>query len=314
MPICNLLEYSKNYRKATGSFGNYYRDEPSNPLSSSFESFKYKTSITGNTYDVGAGEGGYDANNIGKNEAEIAAPSKHLTNFWRTLNIPLINCEIELISTWSKNYALADMTVRAAGNNNDHPATVAPNGLEFQIKDMELYVSVVTLSKENDKKLLEQKKSGFKRTVRWNRCRSQMTIQPQNNNLNYLIDQTFTKVNRLFALSFVRNVEGEHRHFFSNYYVPNVRIKDLNVLIDGKSLFDLPVKDEKEAYEKIIEMSKNNDYTTGNLLDFAYFKNSCKLIAIDLSEQTKLKDPQQISFIGRSLAAHGATMFFTIEK
>ena len=61
MPICNLLEYSKNYRKATGSFGNYYRDEPSNPLSSSFESFKYKTSITGNTYDVGAGEGGYDA-------------------------------------------------------------------------------------------------------------------------------------------------------------------------------------------------------------------------------------------------------------
>ena len=314
MPICNLLEYSKNYRKATGSFGNYYRDEPGNPLSSSFESFEYKTSITGNTYDVGAGEGGYDANNIGKNEAEIAAPSKHLTNFWRTLNKPLINCEIELISTWSKNYALADMAVRAAGNNNDHPATVAPNGLEFQITDMELYVLVVTLSKENDKKLLEQKKSGFKRTVRWNRCRSQMTIQPQNNNLNYLIDQTFTKVNRLLALSFVRNVEGEHRHSFSNYYVPNVRIKDFNVLIDGKSLFDLPVKDEKEAYEKIIEMSKNNDYTTGNLLDFAYFKNSCKLIAIDLSEQTKLKDPQQISLIGKLDKDNGATMLFIIEK
>ena len=118
-----------------------------------------------------------------------------------------------------------------------------------------------------------------------------MTIQPQNNNLNYLIDQTFTKVNRLFVLSFVRNGEGEHRHSFSNYYVPNVRIKDFNVLIDGKSFFDLPVEDEKEAYEKIIEMSRNNDYTTGNLLDFAYFKNSCKLIAIDLSEQTKLKDP-----------------------
>ena len=304
MPICNLLEYSKNYRKATGSFGNYYRDEPSNPLSSSFESFKYKTSITGNTYDVGAGEGGYDANNIGKNEAEIAAPSKHLTNFWRTLNIPLINCEIELILTWSKNCALANMI----------PAVTAPTGLEFQITDTKLYVPLVTLSKENDTKHLEQLKTGFKRTIKWNKYRSQMTIQPQNNNLNYLIDQTFTKVNRLFALSFVRNVEGEHRHSFSNYYVPNIRIKDLNVLIDGKSLFDLPVKDEKEAYEKIIEMSKNNDYTTGNLLDFAYFKNSCKLIAIDLSEQTKLKDPQQISFIGRSLAAHGATMFFTIEK
>ena len=192
MPICNLLEYSKNYRKATGSFGNYYRDEPSNPLSSSFESFKYKTSITGNTYDVGAGEGGYDANNIGKNEAEIAAPSKHLTNFWRTLNIPLINCEIELILTWSKNYVLANMI----------SAITVPTGLEFQITDTKLYVPVVTLSKENDIKLLEQLKSGFKRTIKWNKYRSQMTIQPQNNNLNYLIDPTIMNVNRLFVLSF----------------------------------------------------------------------------------------------------------------
>ena len=315
MPICNLLEYSKNYRKATGSFGNYYRDEPGNPLSSSFESFKYKTSITGNTYDVGAGEGGYDANNIGKNEAEIAAPSKHLTNFWRTLNKPLINCEIELISTWSKNYALADMAVRAAGNNNDHPATVAPNGLEFQITDMELYVLVVTLSKENDKKLLEQKKSGFKRTVRWNRCRSQMTIQPQNNNLNYLIDPTFTNVNRLFVLPFPRNNNTDSRYSFSNYYVPKVKINDFNVLIDGKSFFDLPVKNEEEAYEKIIDMSNNNDYTTGNLLDFAYFKENYRLIAVDLSNQTKLKDPQQINFIGKlENQSNGATALFIIEK
>ena len=97
---------------------------------------------------------------------------------------------------------------------------------------------------------------------------------------------------------------------FSHYYVPNVRIKDFNVLIDGKSFFDLPVKNEEEAYEKIIDMSNNNDYTTGNLLDFAYFKENYKLIAIDLSKQTKLKDPQQISFIGKLLATRGATMFF----
>ena len=70
----------------------------------------------------------------------------------RTLNIPLINCEIELILTWSKSCALADMTVTAAGNNNDPPAIVAPTGLEFQIKDTKLYVPVVTLSTENDKK------------------------------------------------------------------------------------------------------------------------------------------------------------------
>ena len=99
-----------------------------------------------------------------------------------------------------------------------------------------------------------------------------MTVQPQNNNLNYLIDPTFTNVNRLFVLSFAKNILGHKRDSFSHYYVPNVEIKDFNVLIDGKSLFDLPVKNEEDACEKIIDMSNNNDYTTGNLLDFAYFK------------------------------------------
>ena len=113
-----MLEYSKNYRKATGSLWNYYRDKPSNHLSSNSESFKYKTSITGNSYNVGAGEAVYDANKVGKNETEIIVPLKHLSNFWRTWNIPLINCETELIFTWSQNCALADMKVGAAGNNN----------------------------------------------------------------------------------------------------------------------------------------------------------------------------------------------------
>ena len=141
-----------------------------------------------------------------------------------------------------------------------------------------------------------------------------MTVQLQNNNLNYLIDPAFTDVNRLFVLSFARDNAGDNRDSFSHFYVPNVEIKDFNVLIDGKSLSDLPVKNEEEAYEKIIEMSNNNDYTTGNLLDFAYFKENYKLIAIDLSKQTKLKDPQQISFIGKLLNRHGATVFFIIEK
>ena len=140
-----------------------------------------------------------------------------------------------------------------------------------------------------------------------------MTIQPQNNNLNYLIDPTFTNVNRLFVLPFTRTDTRDYRYAFSNYYVPNAEIKDFNVLIDRKSFFDLPVKNE-EAYEKIIDMSNNNDYTTGNLLDFAYFKENYKLIAIDLSKQTKLKDPQQINFIGKLLKNTGATTFFIIEK
>ena len=205
------------------------------------------------------------------------------------------------------------MTVRAA--QGDNPALVAPTGLEFQIPDTKLYAPVVTLSKENGIKLLDQLKLGFKRTIKWNKCRSQMIVQPQNNNLNYLIDPTFTNVNRLFVLSFSRNNNTDSRYSFSDYYVPNVEIKDFNVLIDGKSFFDLPVKNEEETYEKIIEMSNNNDYTTGNLLDFAYFKENYRLIAIDLSKQTKLKDQQQINFIGKlENQDHGVTMFFIIEK
>ena len=115
-------------------------------------------------------------------------------------------------------------------------------------------------------------------------------------------------------MSFTRDNAGDNRDSFSHYYVPNVEIKDFNVLIDGKSFFDLQVKKEEETYEKIIEMSNNNDYTTSNLLDFVYFKKNYSLTAIDLSNQTKLKDRQKISFIGKLDEANGATMFFIIEK
>ena len=109
----------KFIKKTTGSLWNYYKDEPSNLLSSDSESFKYKTSITANTYNVDEkitdDDGNeidnpkYDANKVGKNETEVVIPLKHLSNFWRSLNIPLINCEVKLILTWSKNYVLADM-------------------------------------------------------------------------------------------------------------------------------------------------------------------------------------------------------------
>ena len=99
-----------------------------------------------------------------------------------------------------------------------------------------------------------------------------MTIQPENNNLSYLINPTFTKVKRLFDLSFGRTATGDHRDSFSHYYVPNVRIKDFNVLIYGKKFFNLAAKDEEEAYEKIMSVNRSNYDRTGNLLDFAYFK------------------------------------------
>ena len=108
-------------KKSTGSLWNYYRNEPSNPLSSNSKSFKYKTSITGNTYNIDEkitdDDGNevdnpkYDANKVGKNETAVAIPPKHLSNFWRSLNIPLVNCEVELILTWSKNCVLADIEI-----------------------------------------------------------------------------------------------------------------------------------------------------------------------------------------------------------
>ena len=114
MPMFNLVEYSKNYRNTTSSLWNYYRDKPSNPLSSNSESFKYGTSITGNTDNILAGNANYNATKVGKNETEVVIPLKYLSHFLRTLNVPLINCEMELILIWSKNCVLADMT---AANN-----------------------------------------------------------------------------------------------------------------------------------------------------------------------------------------------------
>ena len=201
------------------------------------------------------------------------------------------------------------MTVKAGADL----AFVAPSGATFKITDTKLYVSVVTLSKENDTNLLEQLKLGFKRTIEWNKYRSKIIIQPQNNNLNYLIDPTFTNGNRLFVLS-IQSIAGEnnttkdYRDSFSRFYVQNAKI------IDGKSFFDFQIKNEEEAYEKIMNVSNNNDSTTANLLDFAYFKKNYRLIAIDLSKQTKLKDPQQISVFGKLLRNTGATMIFIIEK
>ena len=140
-----------------------------------------------------------------------------------------------------------------------------------------------------------------------------MTNQTKTNNLNYLIDPTFNKVNRLFVLSFENE---EDRTSFSKYYVPKVEIKDFNVLIDEKGFFDVPVKNKEKAYENLMSISKNNDYTTGNLLDYEYFSEHYKLIAIDLSKQIELENPnlkQKNNFIGK-LEDDRATIFFITKK
>ena len=114
--------------------------------------------------------------------------------------MPFINFEVSLTLTWSKNCVLTDITTTDA--QGDNPAIAAPTSAAFKIKDTKLYVPVVTLSAENDNKLLEQLKTGFKRTVKWNKFRSKISNQTRNNNLNYLIYPTFTNINRLFVLLF----------------------------------------------------------------------------------------------------------------
>ena len=130
-----------------------------------------------------------------KKNVEIVVPLKHLSNFWRTLNMPLISCEVSLTLTWSEKCVLTDITtqtVRAAQLDNPaRPAINAPTNATFKIIDTKLYGPVVTLSTEDDNNFLEHLKSGFKRTIKWNKYRSEMTNQTKTNNLNYLINPTF---------------------------------------------------------------------------------------------------------------------------
>ena len=114
-----------------------------------------------------------------------------------------------------------------------------------------------------------------------------MTTEAANNNLNFLIDPIFTNVNRLFVLAYQN---ADDRQSFSTFYLPKVMVKDFNVIIDKLAFFDLPIKTEEEAYEKITDISRNYKYTTGNLLDYDYLKNYYKLIAIDLSKQQALQE------------------------
>ena len=187
------------------------------------------------------------------------------------MNIPLISCEVSLELKWDKNCIITSDQV---GVNLDGGNTAAPTGAIFVIKDCKLYAPVVTLSKVDEIKLLTNLKSGFKREIKWNKYRSQRSTEAANNNLNILIDPTFTNVNRLFVLAYQVDNNNDNRKSFLRFYLPRIMIKDFNVIIDKLAFFDLPIKTEEEAYEKIIGISKNDEYTTGNLLDYDYFKNT----------------------------------------
>ena len=233
MPMYNLIEYSDNYAKTSGSLWQYYRDEPNNNLADS-ESFKFKVKITGKTPA---------ADN--QKDVEIMVPLKYLSNFWRTLELPLINCEVNLILTWSSTCVITNST--GAGT--------------FEITDTKLYVPVVTSSTKENAKLLQQLKSGFKRVSNWNKYLSKPELLRQNPSLNYLIEPSFQGVNRLFILAFENDTQ---RTSHSGYYLPNVEIKNYNIVINGENFFDQPIKSKKITYNnRKIAAGYGDDYTTG---------------------------------------------------
>ena len=211
----------------------------------------------------------------------------------------LINCEVNLILTWSKDCVITNST--DAG--------------KFEITNTRFYVPVVTLSTQDNAKLLQQLKTGFKRKINWNKYESDIKTYAQNRYLNHLINPSFQWVIRLFLIPFENE---DQRKSHSTYYLPKIEIKDYNVMIDRRNLFDQPTNSMTKTYENIRKTTtgKWDDYTTGCLLD--YFKKIYKMIAIDLSKQQALDaDPraiQQINFTGNLERANGATMFFIIEQ
>ena len=215
--------------------------------------------------------------------------------------MPLINCEVELILTWSRNCVII-----STDNVNQIPT--------FTITETNLHVSVITLSTQDNTKLLPQLKSGFKRTISWNKFLSKSKLLAKNVNLNHLIEPSFQGVNRLFVLAFEYDVQRISR---KRYHIPNVDIKDYNVMIDGKNVFDQLVKNDKVTYENIRKntIGQGDDYATGYLLDYTYFKKYYKMIAVDLSKQQVLDaDPkaiQQINFT-TNLDREGNTGFYFI--
>ena len=290
MPMYNLIEYSDNYAKTSGRLWQYFRDEPDDNNIEDSESFQSKIKITGKT-----------PNNNNEKDVEIMVPLKYLSNFWRTLEMPLINCEVNLILAWSSTCVITESN--GAGT--------------FEITDTKLYVPVVTLSTQENTKFFQQLKSGFKRVINWNKYLSKPELLAQNPNLNHLVEPSFQGINRLFVLAFEND---DDRTSHNEYYLPTVEIKDYNIVINGENFFDQPIKNNKVTYDNIrkIATGQGDDYTTGCLLDYPYFTDTYKMIGVDLSKQQALDaDPraiQQINFTANLDRAGNTRAYLFLKK
>ena len=284
MPMYNLIEYSDNYQDSSATLYQYKRDEPPDDIDNNLtvnnsSSFKYKVKLLGNPVVD---------NNVATLNVKVVVPLKYLSNLFRSLEMPLINCKIKLDLTWKKECVLS---------SNDGNAV-------FIINDTKLYVPVVTLSKEDNKDFIEQQNKGFQRSVYWNEYKTKEQEENANaNNFKHItLDPSFQGVNRLFVMAYSRVDDQPTRNGQQKYYLPRIDLNKYNVFIDGRHFYDDPIEIDIEKYRELkkVMIGKGEDYTTGSLLDYNYFDKHYKLVAVNLSKQKELdthpRAIQQIEF------------------
>ena len=276
MSMYNLIEYSDNYSDTSGSLWQFKRDEvPANNADLTIDnsqSFKYKAALLGKTANA------VNNTNSSVKDAKIVVPLKYLSNFWRSLEMPLINCKVHLELNW-----IEDCILSSAGNST-----------KFEITDAKLHVPIVTLSTKDSANLTKQLNEGFKRSAYWNSYETKPAkVIEQGKNIYELLNASFQGVKRLFVLAyFIAGGGNDEAGIKSNkkYFLPRGEIKNYNVLIDGRNFYDQPINDLIKQYDEVRKVSTGHgdDYTTGSLLDYAYFKDKYKLIVADLSKQKAL--------------------------
>ena len=301
MPMYNLIEYSDNFQDSSATLYQYKRDEPPeanaiNDLTTdTSSSFKYKVELLGNPVLDG---------NIAKRSVKVVVPLKYLSNCFRSLATPLINCKIKLNLTWKKECVLS---------------TDAGDAV-FIINDTKMYVPVVTLSKEDNKDFIEQQNKAFQRSIYWNEYKTKEINENADVNLfKYInLDPSFQGVHRLFVMAYNRANGQPTRNGQRKYYLPRIDLGKYNVIIDGRNFYDNPIESDIEKYRELkkVMIGKGEDYTTGSLLDFNYFDKHYKLVAVDLSKQKELDaDPraiQQIEF--KYMLGTNSTIYWVFKK
>ena len=301
MPMYNLIEYLDNYQDSSATFYQYKRDEPpeddaiADLTADNSSSLKYKISLLGNPVV---------ANNIARINVKVVVPLKYLSNFFRSLEMPLINCKIKLNLTWEKECVLS---------TDDGNAV-------FIINDTKMYLPVVTLSKEDNKDFTDQQNKGFQRSIYWNQYKTKEVNENADANVfKYInLDPSFQGVNRLFVMAYNRANGPPSRNGQQKYYLPRIDLEKYNVIINGRNFYDNPIESDIEKYRELtkVMIGKGEDNTIGSLFDFNYFNKQYKLVAVDLSKQKELdadtRAIQQIEF--KYMLGTNSTIYWVLEK